>query len=63
MSAQRYEYFKVGKVLGLETRRFLSLSHGHLFYFNVPAIKFRTFRIMSTWGTATSRTSMCSGLL
>lgn len=35
LSAQKYQYFKAGKILGFETKRYLSQWQGHLFYFNV----------------------------
>ena len=62
LSAKRHPFLKMGKILGLETRRFIAQWQGHLFYFDVPKVQCRVNRSpRTTWVSATSRMSMSSG--
>ena len=62
LSAKRHPFLKMGKILGLETRRFIAQWQGHLFYFDVPIVQCRVNRSpRTTWVSATSRMSMSSG--
>ena len=62
LSAKRHPFLKMGKILGLETRRFIAQWQGHLFYFDVLKVQCRVNRSPQiTLVSATSRMSMSSG--
>lgn len=49
--SKRYEYTKLGKLLGIATTRFLTLGVDTLFYFDVLLPPCRTLRVSSASAT------------
>ena len=60
--AKKYEYSKIGRILGFEVKRFISLCHDHFFYFDVILATIRIKNKATTWATVVLRINMYIGL-
>ena len=59
--SKRYEYTKMGKLLGIATTRFLAVGAGSLYYFDVVLVTFRPANKATVSVTVLWKIPICSG--